>query len=335
MPAGTANLQEDAADDTGVTTVTGIGADADVQVDGAAGAADVPADGAPVRQLSRPTRGLMVGFVVLTALGTNQLYVLSTHTDAYFAWTIRPPLTAAFLGAGYAAGLVLVLLGLRARAWAEARIAVVTVAVFSTLTLLATVLHRDRFHFSADGAIARFAAWFWLGIYIVVPIALVVLTVLQQRQPGVDPPRRHPLPAWLAGAFAVQGLIMLAVGAALYAVPSTARSLWPWTLTPLTARAVAAWLIAFGVAAVLTLVERDLDRLAAGAVAYTVFGVLQLVAVLRYGDVARWDSPAGIGYLVVLISVVPVGAAGCWLVAARARRRRAAGATPAGATPAR
>lgn len=323
--------------------MTGIGADADVQADngdtGNAGDAAVTADRTPpdraeVRQLSPAIRGLLVGFVLLTALATNQLYVLSAHTDAYFAWTIKPPLTAAFLGAGYAAGLVLVLLGLRAHAWVEARIAVVTVGVFSTLTLLATVLHRDRFHFSADGSIARFAAWFWLGIYIVVPLALAVLIVLHQRRPGVDPPRRDPIPLWLAGAFTLQGLIMLAVGVTLYVAPSTARTLWPWPLTPLTARAVSAWLIAFGVAAVLTLVERDLSRLTAGAVAYTVFGVLELLALLRYGDVGRWDSPAGIGYLIVLISVVPVGAIGCWLVADRARRRRAAGATPAAATPA-
>jgi hypothetical protein len=312
-----------------VTTVTGMGTDAGTETGAATGASSER-----VRGLSRGTRGLLLGFVLLTALATNQLYLQSRHTDAYFAWTIRPPLTAAFLGAGYAAGLVLVLLALRTRSWAQARIAVLTVAVFSALTLLATVLHRDKFHFGADGAIARFAAWFWLAVYIVVPIALVVLAWHQQRAPGNDPPRRHPVPMWLAGAFAVQGLIMLVVGVALYVAPSTARSLWPWPLTPLTARVVAAWLIAFGVAAVLTLVERDLDRLAAGAVAYTVFGVLELLALPRFGDVAQWDSPAGIGYLVVLISVIPVGAIGCWFAVARARRRPAAGATPGGATPA-
>jgi hypothetical protein len=207
--------------------------------------------------------------------------------------------------------------------------------VFATLTLIATLLHLDKFHFGAVGAIARFAAWFWLGVYILVPVALIVLFVLQQRAPGVDPPRRHPIPAWLAWAFGVQGLVMLAVGVALFVAPSTARTLWPWPLTPLTARVVAAWLVAFGVAAVVTLIERDLDRLAAGAVAYTVFGVLELLALPRFGDVARWDSAAGIGYLVVLATVIPVGAIGCWLVAARARRRRAAGAPPAEAAPAR
>ena len=142
---------------------------------------------------------------------------------------------------------MLVLLGLRAQAWVEARIAVVTVAVFSTLTLLATVLHRDRFHFSADGRSPGSRPGSGSGIYIVVPLALAVLIVLHQRRPGVDPPRRDPIPRWLAGAFSLQGLIMLAVGVALYVAPSTARTLWPWPLTPLTARAVAAWLIAFGV----------------------------------------------------------------------------------------
>jgi hypothetical protein len=327
-----------------VRTVTGIGAGADAGTDAGTGKvadaaaetpAETPAETARVRTLSQSTRGLLICFVLLTALATNQLYVLSTHTDAYFAWTIRPPLTAAFLGAGYAAGFVLVLLGLRARAWAETRIAVVTVAVFSALTLVATVLHRDRFHFGADGAIARFAAWFWLAVYIVVPIALVVVAVRQQRSPGVDSPRRNPVPTWLAGTFLAQGLVMLGVGVALFVAPSTARTLWPWPLTPLTARVVAAWLIAFGVAAAVTLVERDLDRLVVGAVAYTVFGVLELLALLRFGEVGRWDSPAGIGYLVVLISVVPVGAAGCWLAAARARRRPAAGGTPAEASRAR
>jgi hypothetical protein len=296
--------------DTGVATVTG-----------------------ELRTVSRGTKALLGVFVALTAVATNQLYVLSGSTDAYFSWTIRPALTAAFLGAGYAAGCVLVVLGLRSRSWAQARAAVVTVAVFATLTLTATLLHLDKFHFHSGGTIARFAAWFWLAVYVVVPVALIVVAVRQQRAPGADPPRRHPVPVWLVGAFAVQGLIMLVVGVALFVAPSTATTLWPWTLTPLTARVVAAWLVAFGVAAALTLIERDLDRLAAGAVAYTVFGVLELLALLRFLDVPRWDSVAGIAYLVLLVSVVPVGAAG-WLAAVRARRRPVAGATPAAATPA-
>jgi hypothetical protein len=286
-----------------------------------------------LRTVTRGTRALLGVFVVLTAVATVALYVFPGHTDRWFSWTIRPPLTAAFLGAGYAAGLVLVVLGLRARTWAQARAAVVTVCVFATLTLVATLLHLDKFHFDAAGAVARFAAWFWLGVYVVVPVALAGLIARQQRRPGTDPERRDPVPSWLVAAFGLQGLVMGIAGVALFVAPSTAETLWPWTLTPLTARVVAAWLIAFAVAAVLTVAERDLDRLAAGTVAYTVLGVLELLALLRFSGEPRWDSAAGIGYLVVLVSVVPVGAAG-WLAAARARRRPVPGATPAAAAPA-
>jgi hypothetical protein len=229
---------------------------------------------------------------------------------------------------------VRVVLGLRARSGAQSRIAVVTVAVFATLTLIATLLHLDKFHFGADGVIARFAAWFWLAVYVVVPGALTALTVRQQRAPGPDPDRRHPVPAWLATAFGVQGLVMLVAGVVLFVAPSTATTLWPWTLTPLTARVVAAWLVAFGVAALLTLAERDLGRVATGTVAYTVLGVLELLALLRFHDEPRWGSAAMIGYLVVLVTIIPVGATG-WLAAVRARRRPAADGTPAAATPAR
>jgi hypothetical protein len=298
-----------------VTTVTGTGTDV-------------------VRKVSRGTKALLGVFVVLTALATNQLYVLSAHTDAYFAWTIRPALTAAFLGAGYGAGCLMVVLALRSHAWAHARVPVITVLVFATLTLVATVLHHDRFHFSAPGAVARFAAWFWLAVYVVVPVALTVLAVRQQRAPGNDPLKRHPAPRWLIAAFVAQGLLMLAVGVALFVRPSTARTLWPWTLTPLTARIVAAWLIAFGVAAVLGLWERDLERLEIGAIAYTLFGVLELGALIRFWDEVRWGSAAATVYLILMITVVPVGAAG-WLAAVRGRRRRAAGAPPAAAAPAR
>ena len=287
-----------------------------------------------VRPVSRGTKVLLGVFVALTALATNQLFVLSEHTDAWFAWTIRPPLTAAFLGGGYGAGFLMVLLALRTHAWAHARVPVVTVLIFSTLTLVATLLHRDRFHFGADGAIARFAAWFWLGVYIVVPVALVLLAVRQQRMPGADPERRQPLPVWLAAVLVAQGAVMLVVGVVLFVDPARSATLWPWTLTPLTARVVAAWLVAFGVAALLALVERDLERLEISAVAYTVLGLLELAALARYGDTVRWGSAAATVYLVLLIMVVPTGAYGLW-GSVRGRRRRGVGATPAAATRAR
>jgi len=277
------------------------------------------ADDAPLRPLTRGTRAWMVAFAVLTLVATNQLFVLSEHTDRWFSWTIQPPLSAAFLGAGYGAGCVLMLLSLRTAAWVNARVSVVTVLAFTVLTLLATLSHLDRFHLFADGLVARFAAWFWLAVYVVVPVGLAVVVVLQHRIRAPDPARRRPLPAALAGVLAVQGAIMLVTGAILFVEPAAAANLWPWTLTPLTSRMIAAWLLAFGLAMGLAWWERDLGRLEIPAIGYTVFGVLQLLALLRFRDQVAWDGTAATVYLVVLITVPLTGALGWWL-ARRGRR---------------
>src|SRR5216683_6860232 len=99
--------------------------------------------------VSRPLSGaLRVWLVVVSALllGVSlSLLVLTEQTDRFFAWTVSPPLTAAFLGAGYAASCVFQLIAARQRLWIRARIAPVGALLFTSLTLLATLIHLDRF----------------------------------------------------------------------------------------------------------------------------------------------------------------------------------------------
>lgn len=267
------------------------------------------------------TRRLLYLFCALTALAFVALFVLAAYTDRYFAWTISPPATAAFLGAAYAAGFVLVVLSLRERTWSRVRVPFVTVLVFTVVTLVATLLHLEAFHFDASGVVARPAAWFWLAVYVVVPLGMLVMLVAQERLPQPDLPGHLPLPRGLAAVLAVQGAVFLVVGAVLFAAPDTQTALWPWPLTPLTARTVAAWLLAFGVGTVLALVDRDLARLELAAVAYAVFGALEVVVLLMYADVVRWGSPATWGYLVLAASTVLSGGYAL-------RRTRAASRTP-------
>lgn len=257
------------------------------------------------------TRRLLHVFSALTLVAFVSLFLMASHTDRYFAWTIAPPASAAFLGAAYAAGCVLVVLSLRVGVWARIRIPFVTVLVFTIVTLVATLVHLAPFHFGAPGVVARSAAWFWLAVYVVVPIGMVVMLVVQERLPQPDPPRRMPLPRGLAAVLVMQGAVFLAVGAVLFAAPGTESALWPWPLTPLTARAVASWLLAFGVGIVLALRDRDLGRLEQAAAAYAVFGALEIVVLVRYAEVVRWDHPATWGYLALTASTVVSG--GCAL----------------------
>ena len=269
---------------------------------------------AGIRRLLPAMRALLIAFAVLTSMAVVALFVMAGSTDEVFAWTILPPLTAAFLGAGYAAGFVLVVLSLRDPVWAHSRVAVLTILAFVVLTLVATLVHIDRFHFQDEFAglplLAKAAAWFWLSVYVVVPVAMLVALRMQERAPGRDPEPRHPVPGVLRTLLAAESAVLLVVGIALYAAPSTATTLWPWPLTPLTARVTAAWLIAFGLATALAAIAGDLRRLRTATIAYTVFGVLVAVAVARFASTIDWDNPAAWVFSAVVLAVIATGAAG-------------------------
>lgn len=284
-----------------------------------------PAAGSPpVRPLLNSMRVLLVVAGVLVVLAGIQLFVFPLRTDRYFAWTISPAMTAVFLGAAYWSSAPFEFVASRARSWAEARIAVPTVFVFTTLTLVVTVVHRDRFHFGPEHqGWTRAVTWAWLAVYVVVPVIMATVWVRQVRVPGGDPPRRHPLPRWLTAVVGVQAVLFTGVGAALLVAP--ARSAWwPWTLTPLTGRAIGAWVVSLGVAAAHALVERDAVRVRPAAVADLAFAVLQAVALLRHGGDLD-TGPMGWSVVVaVLVSMAVVGTV--VLVRARDAHREVAGA---------
>ena len=275
------------------------------------------------RGLLPATRWLLIAFCGLTALGLGSLYVLAGTTDRTFAWTIQPPLTAAFLGAGYGAGFVLSALALRDGIWVRARLPVYTVLVFVLLTLVPTLIHLDRFHFAPEfdalGPLAKGAAWFWLAIYVGLPLLMVPVVVAQERAVGVDPPRRRPVPLGLRVALAVESAVLVVVGVVLFVAPTAAEILWPWPLTPLTARAVAAWLVAFGGTAAVAAFG-DLERLRSGTIAFTALGSLVLLAVARFPGTVDWSRPAAWVFVATAAAAVATGAAG-WRAASAATGR--------------
>ncbi|MGZ8695188.1 MAG: hypothetical protein ACXWYS_07090, partial [Gaiellaceae bacterium] len=145
------------------------------------------------------------------------------------------------------------------------------------------------------------------------------------RVPGGDPPRTAPLPGWARVLLLAQGAVLLAVGAAFLLAPGSTKGMWPWLLTPLTARASGAWALAIGVAAVAGARENDWRRLRAPFAAYVALAVLVGVAILRYPDVPDWSHPGSWALGVVLGSMLVLG-----LVGLQAGRRRSA--EPAGPT---
>src|SRR5688500_5990282 len=147
------------------------------------------------------------GLVLLVGITLN---LLPEQTARFFAWTIDPPLTAAFLGGGYWSSFALEYLAARHRVWARSRIAVPAVFVFTTLTLTATLLHIDRFHLGGDfEAITRIGTWTWTVFYAIVPPLLLLLWIVQLRVPGGDPSRVAPIAGWTRVIIGIQAVGLL------------------------------------------------------------------------------------------------------------------------------
>ena len=106
---------------------------------------DAPVEASSARPLISGMRAMFVVSCVTVSVSGFQLFVLTEHTDRFFAWTIDVPLTAAFLGASYWGSFALVLVASRQQAWAWARVALPGVWLFTVLTLVATLIHIDLF----------------------------------------------------------------------------------------------------------------------------------------------------------------------------------------------
>ena len=125
-----------------------------------------------------------------------------------------------------------------------------------------------------------------------------------------------PLPGWVCGLLAVQAVVLLGLGVALFAAPGQA-AWWPWKLTPLLAQATGAWLIGFGVAAAHAAGRAGRPPPAPAAFSSVLLAVLQFIALARYPGRFEWSSAAGVVYLAFLVMMLVTGGA----VLARARSR--------------
>lgn len=245
---------------------------------------------------------LFVLVLPLLFIAGVQLFILSEQTETYFAWTFAVPVSAAFMGAGYWAAMLHAYLGARARAWANVRSSLPAALTATSLLTITTFLHLDKFHLASPLLITRFVTWVWIVVYVIVPPILAIAWIVQNRLPGARDAARgtNPLPGWMRGGFVILAAFALLSGLGLFLVPGTMAGIWPWPVTPLAARAVSAWLCAFGVACGTLIFENDIRHGAGTCSSLFAFCVLQLIVVLRYAGTIDWAKPMSIVYILFL-----------------------------------
>jgi hypothetical protein len=251
---------------------------------------------------------LLVGSVLVFFAGL-QLYGLSTRTDDLFAWTIAVPLMAAFIGGFYWGALPLALGCALEKTWVFARTGTLGITAFLWATLAATLLHIDKFHIHGDPWRAQSAAWLWISIYVAVPVLLTIGVVLQFTMRGQDPPRTAPFTMWYRALLLIMGAGIASVAIALIARPLSVDGWWPWALTPLTARALGAWILGLGVVWLWATYENDYFRIRLALRTYLWLVALLFLALMRYSDDLRSGSrtAALAGALIASTVIVLVG----------------------------
>jgi hypothetical protein len=258
-------------------------------------------------KLSKGMRLILLAASILVLSAGLDLTLLTEQTATSFAWTIQSSLTAVFLGAGYLASFLLEFLAYREKTWANSRVAVPSVFLFTTLTLVATLLHLDKFHLNSPIFSAMVAAYLWLAIYVTVPIAMLILLIYQIRLQGSTPKRKATIYTWMRLVLAAQGTIMLVTGIILFLSPTIASTFWPWALTPLTSLAIGAWLIGIGVIALHMTWENDHVRNRIAYISYALLGIFQAISLVRYAGEVNWSVAGSWVYLIFVISIIFVG----------------------------
>ena len=166
--------------------------------------------------------GIWVLFVLALANGAF-LYLLPGRALTDYAWSIKPPVSAAFIGAGFLAGTLATGLVLwLARRWRTFQTLPIALWVLATSLLAATIIHHGKFKFDYP------PTWVWVVVYAGVPLAVPIARPppAPRRRAAPAPPTRRLRAVRVLSA--VIGALMLAGAVALYAAPAALGKHWPW-----------------------------------------------------------------------------------------------------------
>jgi hypothetical protein len=193
------------------------------------------------------TRVLGAFIVPFLLVAFPLLYFFPDDTGNWWAWEIRPSMTALIMGAGYIAGAYFFVRVAGATRWHRVHLGFLPITAFTAFLGVATIVYWDWFDHD------HVAFWIWTGLYFATPL-LVPLTWLRNRRtdPGtLEPAGDRCLPRSVRSMLLAVGLTEFGLALVLIASPSTMVDIWPWTLDELAAATLGAWFALPGVTAVM------------------------------------------------------------------------------------
>lgn len=263
------------------------------------------------------TRGIAVLVIPFLLVAFVILYLTPVQTERWFAWALRPTMSAMMLGSAYAGGVLFFTSVWRSRRWHEVANGFPAVATFATLLGVATVVHWDRFDHD------HVAFYAWAGLYFTTPVLVAAAwwrnrAHAPQRIGAIGADDR--LPPVVRVVLAGVGATAAVVAFLLFAVPTSMVELWPWSLTPLTARVMSALFALPGVVGLAMTLDPRWSAAKPLVQAQLLSIALILVAAMRARHEFDWTSPTPWGFVVGLAALMTLLVATAATMDARARR---------------
>jgi hypothetical protein len=229
---------------------------------------------------------LWLGVEVLFGIAAVMAVGLSpAETETNFAWPIHPVVMAAVLGGFYITSTPLFLLPLFARRWEMIRPMILPAALFTAIQLAATFLHWDKF------SVGTIPFYVWFASYLLPPPIFVAAFLWHQRKAtsGPDEPH-HSLPTWLKTLLVIVGGFSTVGAALVFLFPRLLIPIFPWQLTPLTARSLSGWLMAVGTLMLAMCFENNRTRARLAAPMLILILPVLLLQMLRYANQVDWSN---------------------------------------------
>jgi hypothetical protein len=232
------------------------------------------------------------------------LYLLAQRSGELFAWPIKPPMTAMMLGAAYLGGVYFFVRVALAKQWHAIKAGFLPVTLFASLLGIATALHWDKF---THDHISFFT---WTVLYFTTPFLVFGTWLVNRRtDPRTLEDRDVALPRWMRWLLGIAGALTLTISLLLFLFPQLMMSVWPRTLTPLTARVMGAMfglpgLVGLGIAS-----DRrwSAARIILQAQAFSI-GLILIAAAISWSDfnpanISTWLFSGGLSALLIGIIV--------------------------------
>lgn len=210
------------------------------------------------------------------------LFFFPGESGRLFAWDIRPNMTALSMGAGYLGGAYFFWRVLSARRWHHVGAGFLPVSVFTSSMFLATLLHWQRFDLQHP------PFQIWLALYVATPFLITGIWLRNRvTDPGMPEPDDVEVPTIMRKGMGLTGSILLVSTILSMVWPELTIRVWPWELTPLTARVLGGWFSLLGVGGLLISREARWSSWRIGFESIFLWFVLVLIGVIFHaGDLA-------------------------------------------------